>query len=259
MSLAQPLTINYIRKHHSPENNVLNVLIKGQPHQIRLTNTNLYREDTQPLAKWLPIPITREEEIKDALWDENYNDFNNKHFIHGEMDDFDYETGFAFSFNEATLDYDGSQISVFPRTLVITCIDHRFVPHICEKVSGLVGEGNFDLLTAPGAMLYMSVNNEDTISQGTAIIKSIKTSIAVNNVQQILVIDHEDCGAYKAVLGRDDTFNDHQKHMNISTAILRNVLKDDGVEGISLIEMRYLQSDGDLIYVSKNDDPLAVK
>ncbi|MCH7541491.1 hypothetical protein IH981_01805 [Patescibacteria group bacterium] len=91
------------------------------------------------------------------------------------------------------------------KALVISCIDYRFVSRIRDF---LVGQGlldNYDLITVPGASLgFANISG------------SITTSINLHNPDEILIFDHEDCGAY----GENNSKKLHSKNLMRSKQIL---------------------------------------
>jgi carbonic anhydrase len=85
------------------------------------------------------------------------------------------------------------------KALVIHCIDYRFV----DKQKSFLEESGYlkgyDLLTIPGAS-----KNLDQIENW------IELAVNLHQPQEILVIDHEDCGAY----GQDNSLKTHKKYLD---------------------------------------------
>ena len=94
------------------------------------------------------------------------------------------------------------------RAIVLTCMDYRFVGSIAEKLNALGYECDYDLFVAAGGSLMYSDDrgiNVELASSFGAWQKSFEdhVGLAVNlhNVSEIVVVDHEDCGAYNAYYG----------------------------------------------------------
>ena len=83
------------------------------------------------------------------------------------------------------------------QALAIHCIDFRFQDQLEEdlKRKGLIGQ--FDRIAWPGA-------SKDFIVVGNA----AKLSIQLHNPNQILIYEHEDCGAYSS----NNSLSSHRKN-----------------------------------------------
>ncbi len=84
------------------------------------------------------------------------------------------------------------------RALVITCIDFRFVSSQRDFLLGLGLENNYDLLTTPGASKNL-----------LQIEGAIAASLRLHEPKEILIFDHEDCGAY----GENNSFEAHRQNL----------------------------------------------
>lgn len=83
------------------------------------------------------------------------------------------------------------------QALVITCIDYRFVSPQRDFLLPSY-EGKYDLIPTPGSSKEIS-KIED----------SIATSVKLHDPKEILVFDHENCGAY----GVEDSLDAHQTNL----------------------------------------------
>ena len=71
------------------------------------------------------------------------------------------------------------------KSLVISCIDFRFVTKIRDYLVRKGLKDNYDLITVPGASLGLK-----------NIASSILVSLQLHDPSEIYIFDHEDCGAY---------------------------------------------------------------
>ena len=70
-------------------------------------------------------------------------------------------------------------------TLVISCIDLRFITKIRDLLVKNRLKGSYNLITIPGASLRLD-----------SIASSILAPLQLHNPNQVYIFDHEDCGAY---------------------------------------------------------------
>ncbi|KKR51106.1 MAG: hypothetical protein UT84_C0003G0101 [Candidatus Curtissbacteria bacterium GW2011_GWA1_40_16] len=83
------------------------------------------------------------------------------------------------------------------KLLVIHCIDLRFQEAIDEDVKKQVKYGEFDRIAWPGA----SIDFEN-------VKKAADISLRLHKPNQVIIYEHEDCGAY----GEDNAFETHKKN-----------------------------------------------
>jgi carbonic anhydrase len=116
---------------------------------------------------------------------------------------------------------------------VIACIDPRYTAALETYLVATLGlTTTYDLfvlagaslggsLTAngsgPGQCAIVSTNN----NWRTALQDHIQVAIALHNVQQILIVDHLDCGAYTAC-GQSDSIASHKAKFEQLSALIRN-------------------------------------
>lgn len=71
------------------------------------------------------------------------------------------------------------------KAVVVTCIDFRFQKFIEEWVNINVGPGQYDRVSWAGAVF----NLETVLGQ-------IEISHRLHHIKQVILVNHEDCGAY---------------------------------------------------------------
>jgi carbonic anhydrase len=87
--------------------------------------------------------------------------------------------------------------------LVLCCMDHRFIDHTTNFLKNDTSVHAYDYITLSGASLGYNSNNE---CWKNTFLEHIDIAIKLNNIVKIIVIDHEDCGAYQ--LHYKDIIND---------------------------------------------------
>ncbi len=93
------------------------------------------------------------------------------------------------------------------KLLVIHCIDLRFQKAIDEDVKKQANYGEFDRIAWPGSSIdFENVKNAS------------KVSLKLHNPDNVIIYEHEDCGAY----GEDNAFETHKKNAQK----LENALKE---------------------------------
>lgn len=80
------------------------------------------------------------------------------------------------------------------KACVITCIDFRFQEQIQDFLEDLDLEEKFDLITIAGASRDF-IKPVDTID-GKYVWKQLGLSIKLHDPDEIIFIDHQDCGGY---------------------------------------------------------------
>lgn len=87
--------------------------------------------------------------------------------------------------------------------LVLCCMDHRFIDHTTNFLKNDTSVHAYDYIILSGASLGYNANNE---CWKNTFLEHIDIAIKLNNIVKIIVIDHEDCGAYQ--LHYKDIIND---------------------------------------------------
>ena len=94
------------------------------------------------------------------------------------------------------------------KSLVISCIDYRFVTRIRDYliIKGL--QDSYDLITIPGASLNL-LKAKDTVA----------TSFKLHDPSEVLIFDHEDCGAY----GEDNSEKRHEDNLRMAQDLIQKM------------------------------------
>lgn len=92
--------------------------------------------------------------------------------------------------------------------LVLTCIDYRF-PHLVYDYldeRGLVG--NYDIFTLPGASLGACCPEYPHWNE--TLEEVINLALEIHSIKKIIVINHEECGAFQKLRGIPEKKSDER-------------------------------------------------
>lgn len=85
--------------------------------------------------------------------------------------------------------------------LLLNCIDYRLTAATTRYMSEHRMAGKYDQLILAGASL--GAKNDKFPAWGTTFWEHVQIAIDLHHIRRIVVMDHRDCGAYKAILGKD--------------------------------------------------------
>ncbi|WP_042446130.1 carbonic anhydrase [Azospirillum sp. B510] len=86
-------------------------------------------------------------------------------------------------------------------TLLLTCMDYRLMARVAEYMDGRGLKEKYDHIVLAGASL--GALNDKKPSWGEAFWDEVEIARELHHVKRLVVIDHRDCGAYKAFLNQD--------------------------------------------------------
>lgn len=94
------------------------------------------------------------------------------------------------------------------KLLVIHCIDLRFQEIIDSDVKKQADYGEFDRIAWPGATIDLE-----------NVKKAAEVSLKLHQPEEVIIYEHEDCGAY----GEDNAFETHKKNAQKLEEALKEV------------------------------------
>lgn len=107
--------------------------------------------------------------------------------------------------------------------LVLSCMDYRYISETVDYLYGRNNENDFDYFVLAGASLgYNQSKNGCDASWSKSYEEHIRLALKLHHIEEIIVVDHMDCGYYKAVYGDmvDTPQKEQDKHkMNIHNFI----------------------------------------
>jgi len=85
--------------------------------------------------------------------------------------------------------------------LLLNCIDYRLTGATTRYMTKRKMDGKYDQFILAGAAL--GAKNDKFPAWGTTFWEHVQVAIDLHGIRKIIVMDHRDCGAYKAILGLD--------------------------------------------------------
>lgn len=89
--------------------------------------------------------------------------------------------------------------------LLLSCMDFRMVQHVVGYMNGLGLKNGFDHVTLAGASLGAAVRHNPAWAR--TFWDHLDFAITEHHISKVMILDHRDCGTYKAVLGSDFAAN----------------------------------------------------
>ncbi|WP_324281787.1 carbonic anhydrase [Cyanobacterium aponinum UTEX 3222] len=127
------------------------------------------------------------------------------------------------------------------KALVLTCIDFRFVDFEQNFLKNNQLDHQFDWLSLAGASLALA--NFPTQADTQVFWEQLDLSYRLHNIQKVIILDHQDCGAYASKFNQD--FNDNlEKEIALHRQYLTQADKQ--------IKQRYQNLDIQLYFVDLN-------
>jgi len=117
------------------------------------------------------------------------------------------------------------------KALVISCIDFRFQSQVRKFLIDRGLEDNYDLVCTAGSI--KSVDDH--------LVKQIKISSDLHHIEEIILINHQDCGAYGLEVTGNEEMEIHKKDLikakNIISQDFPSITRDN-------ISLYYFKLDG---------------
>ena len=114
------------------------------------------------------------------------------------------------------------------KALVISCIDFRLIDDMVYYFNKTGYNNNYDSYIVAGASL--GYNNPYSKEHATEWRKTfedhIDLSIKLHHITEIIIMDHMECGAYKAVYGQNLTPEEEKIKHDENLKLLKNVLNE---------------------------------
>lgn len=109
--------------------------------------------------------------------------------------------------------------------LIVTCMDFRIQERIADYAKGNLN-GQYDYISFPGATKSLEL-----------ILEQIELAVSLHQVRRILLIHHEDCGAY----GATGSLDRHRHDLKIARCEIEKRYPE------MLVELLYVPLEGALI------------
>ena len=100
-------------------------------------------------------------------------------------------------------------------TAIVTCIDFRFQEYIDNRIAENFPPGSFDRVAIAGGVFDFEY-----------VLKQIEISKRLHHIKKVVLINHEDCGAY----GEAGTSQKHSEDLKTAKAKIKAIYPDLEVE-----------------------------
>jgi carbonic anhydrase len=118
-----------------------------------------------------------------------------------------------------------------PRWFLLTCMDYRYAHRIVDVMDSRGLRRKYDIFVLAGAAA--GANEEEAWKE--VLVDHIKTARKIGHlIDRIMILEHRDCGAYKAFFGLDwekvlppVEKEEHLNQVRILSTYLEGVLRDD--------------------------------
>ncbi|MBI2330401.1 hypothetical protein HYU94_03345 [Candidatus Daviesbacteria bacterium] len=97
------------------------------------------------------------------------------------------------------------------KAVIVTCIDFRFQEYINDWISENFPPKTFDRVAIAGGVFDV-----------TAVLKQVEISKRLHNIKKVVLINHEDCGAY----GEAGTIQKHAEDLKNAANKIKNQYPD---------------------------------
>ena len=120
------------------------------------------------------------------------------------------------------------------QALVLTCMDYRFVSKVHTALANEGYYENYDFFAAAGSSLMYTHDKTDSSMDDSFTTwrnmfeKHIDLAIALHDIKELIIFEHEDCGAYNHYYRKaysDDTNPDMVHRLNFN--FLKKHLSDE--------------------------------
>lgn len=120
------------------------------------------------------------------------------------------------------------------KNCLVTCIDYRIQKALFEWLEKKHKLGNTDIIEIAGSSrdLVKPINQADE----SELLKNIQLSVSLHNPDNIIVLDHQDCGGYaqdntiSAGLPLDTDLAKHTKYLKKTKKILLDLFPDKNIK-----------------------------
>ncbi|ACT92074.1 carbonic anhydrase [Dyadobacter fermentans] len=145
--------------------------------------------------------------------------------------------------NEKTSDSKPFQVAEYRRphknVLVISCIDLRLTDNLLEFLEAENLHNRYDLFSIAGTSLCISatqehkyINNFEEQAQHwrKTLLEHVKIAAQLHLIEDVYIIEHEDCGAYKTYLdtgGNTGKPGEMQCHRSFAENLASEIMKTD--------------------------------
>lgn len=109
------------------------------------------------------------------------------------------------------------------KALVLHCMDFRFISKINEYLASQDLMGNFDDVSVAGACKnFVSPQND---AERELLLKQIEISRRLHGMEEVILMNHTDCGAYGGHAAFESTEAEYRRHVEDMEAAKKMILE----------------------------------
>ena len=140
------------------------------------------------------------------------------------------------------------------KTLVLSCMDYRFINDTIKYLN-IHREGDFDYFVLAGSSLGYNESREGSDpSWFKTFEEHVDLAIKLHGITEIIVVDHMDCGYYKAVYGDQvDTPDKEERKHNFNLHKFVRLMKPKYDKLSYKLLLAYFDDNGVIKYKDMND------
>jgi len=119
------------------------------------------------------------------------------------------------------------------KALMLSCMDYRLIDDTMRFMDSQGLQNNYDHVVLAGASL--GVVSDEFAGWGDTFWRHLEIAIQLHHIEEVIAIDHRDCGAYKLVLGADAVASPEKEtsaHAKILADFSREVKARHGKLGV---------------------------
>lgn len=107
--------------------------------------------------------------------------------------------------------------------LIINCMDFRLQEKLSKFLAGLGIARNYDLISVAGSALVLA--NPKNVRDRGFIIEQITIAVAKHGIRRVMIINHQDCGAYGGSSAFDSPQKEKARHLK-DLSLAKKVVND---------------------------------
>ncbi|MBK8224028.1 MAG: hypothetical protein IPK73_23735 [Candidatus Obscuribacter sp.] len=117
------------------------------------------------------------------------------------------------------------------QVLLLTCIDFRFFDEVSDVIRSRKLCGDYDHVIVAGAELGPQIDfgKEPKPHWKQFFLDHLRLAKELHEIEQLLVLGHEDCGAYKRFLGPIDPDKEEEIH-TMYLEKLKELIRQEGID-----------------------------
>jgi len=126
------------------------------------------------------------------------------------------------------------------KAIVLSCMDYRFVTKIHNALSQEGYCENYDIFVAAGGSLMYTDDrsvfllSDDLNNWRNMFEKHIDLALALHDIKEIIIFEHEDCGAYKSFYKNKQSIRSHKYNFKMLQSYLSDQYQSLNIIGYEI-------------------------